>query len=72
MRVKLKHDFNYVDEDEDGMSSITFNKGHIYDVIYEFEHEDWISGRVYVIINNNGETMSVDKSLVEVIQDETT
>ena len=67
MKVKLTHDFNYVDYDsEEGNSYVTFYKNIPYEVVHTFEHFRFgvFDHTVYVIINEDGETMSVSKEVV--------
>jgi hypothetical protein len=63
MKVKLKYDFNYVDSDEEGSSTIEFRKGVPYEVIYTYTHPAYGANdhTVYVVINERGETMSLAK-----------
>jgi len=66
MKVKLKQDFNYVDRDEDyGISSIIFEKDTPYEVIHQFKHCRYglNDHTVYIIINEDGETMSISKEV---------
>ena len=66
MKVKLKHDFNYVDIDEEhGTSSIVFEKDTLYDVVHQFEHPSYgkYDHTVYVVTNGCGETMSISKEV---------
>ena len=70
MKVKLKYGYRYVDSlDEDDFGLVYFKKNGDYDVIYQFEHEDFgdENHTVYVIINDSGETMSVGHEVVEII-----
>lgn len=72
MKVKLKYGYRYVDDlDEDGFSLIQFKKNGIYDVVHQFEHEDFGDDNhtVYVIINDSGETMSVGCEVVEIVEE---
>ena len=69
MKVKLKFGYNYIDED-DYMATITFNKCGVYEVIHQFQHEEYgqHDHTVYVIINENGETMSLSCEVVEIVE----
>jgi hypothetical protein len=72
MKAKLKHGYRYSDDlDEEGFAIIVFKKNGIYDVVYHFEHEDFgdDSHTVYVIMNKDGETMSVGCEVVEIIEE---
>ena len=72
MKAKLKYDFRYVDEDEEMecVSTIMFDKGTEYDVLHQFESQRWgvKDHTVFVLINENGETMSISKEICEVIE----
>lgn len=71
MKVKIKYDFRYVDEDEelDTISTIIFDKDKPYDVVFEFQSDRWgdYDHTVFVIINETGDTMSVSKEMCEIV-----
>jgi len=74
MKVKLKNDFYYVDEDKEfeEPSTIVFEKNKQYDVVHVFEHDDWgeLDNTVFVVVNHVGDTMSVSKENCEIVESE--
>ena len=73
MKVKIKHNFYYVDEDEElnEISTIIFEKDKPYEVVYVFEHQRWgvNDHTVVVIINENGDAMSVSFENCQVVKE---
>ena len=71
MKVKLRYDYNYVDYDEklNEGSYINFSKGEEYEVINSFIHPKWGFGdhTVYVIKNEEGDTMSISSEVVDIV-----
>ena len=73
MKVKIKNDFFYVDEDAetDTISTIIFVKDTPYDVIFQFENDCWgeEDHTVFVILNERGDSMTVSIENCEIVEE---
>ena len=67
MKVKLMDNFRYADRigDDDPSSYINFIRDWPYEVIHTFEHSKYgvVDHTVYVIMNEEGDTLSVSKEV---------
>jgi hypothetical protein len=73
MKVRLRYDYLIGDlSDEQDQKPYIFEKGKEYEVVYQFEHEEYGLGdhTVYVIINEHGESTSLSVEVCDEVQND--